>query len=192
MALVTGGGSVIGLEMATDLANRGARVIIASRNEAKLQLARDHIDVDDRLLDLESFQSVRQFTKQIVTETRLDILVNNAGGFGLPDTLTGDGLNLMMQVNFYSVFLLTYLLLPLPKSSAPNRIINSSAETMCFGEIDLIDIGRYNMITASGNSKLAEALITLEWDRRIQGKGVTANSYDPWYVDKCLRIWNWK
>lgn len=192
VAVVTGGNSGMGLEAAKELARRGARVILASRNETKLRLARDHIqettgnyNVDYKVVDLESFQSVRNLAYQINHEPRLDILINNAGALGIPDQLTEDGVTKMMQINFFSAFLLAYLLFPLMRASAPSRIINSSAVSMYLGTIDFDhwnDVGRYSIWTASGNAKLATALTTVEWDRRIKGTNVTVNSFDPFFV----------
>lgn len=193
VAIVTGGSSGMGLEAAKTLAKHGAKVIIASRNETKLKSARDEIEeisgnnqIAYRMLDLGSLKSVRNFATDIITsEHRLDILVNNAGAIGLPDKLTEDGLNLTMQVNYFGAFLLTYLLLPLLKSSAPSRIINGSASSMYIGHLEFDhwnDIGRYNFITSLANSKLAVALFNAELDRRLKGTGVTSNSYDPFVV----------
>lgn len=65
-----------------------------------------------KLIDLSSFKSVRQFAADInAIEERLDILVNNAGAGGLGDNLTEDGLPIVMQINYFSHFLLTNLLL---------------------------------------------------------------------------------
>lgn len=193
VAIVTGGSAGIGFEAAKNLANRGARVIIASRNETKMKQARDEIieatgnnDIAYRTMDLGSLKSVRNFASETVNfEKRIDILVNNAGAVGLPDRLTDDGLNLTMQVNFFGTFLLTYLLLPLLKASAPSRIINGSAASMYIGEIDFDhwnDIGRFNIITSLANSKLAMTLFTAELNKRLEGTGVTANSFDPFLV----------
>lgn len=192
VAIVTGGSSGIGLEAAKDLAYRGAKVIIASRNETKLKIARDQIQdatgnqgITYKILDLGSLKSVRNFAREVKNEDRLDILVNNAGAVALPDRLTADDLNLTMQVNFFGTFLLTYLLLPLLKSSAPTRIINGSAASMYIGQIDFDqwnDVGRYSTIASLANSKLAMALYTAELDKRLKGSGVTANSFDPYVV----------
>lgn len=67
-----------------------------------------------RKIDFNSFKSVRQFAKQIIeTENRLDILINNAGIAiaSNEDSKTEDGFTEIMQVNYLSSFLLTYLLL---------------------------------------------------------------------------------
>ncbi|XP_069360458.1 retinol dehydrogenase 13-like [Maniola hyperantus] len=192
-AIVTGGSSGIGYETAKNLALRGAKVIIASRNETKLTRARDRLQkitnnklVSHKLIDLASLKSIRSFAAYTInTQDRLDILINNAGAIGLPDRLTEDGLNLTMQVNYFGAFLLTYLLLPLLKNSAPSRIINSSASSMYVGHIDFDhwnDVGRYNSVELLANSKLAVALFTAELDNRFRDSGVTANSFDPFLV----------
>ena len=45
------------------------------------------------------------------TEDHIDILVNNAGAYGLEKKKTVDGHPLLMQVNYFSSFLLTNLVL---------------------------------------------------------------------------------
>lgn len=108
-----------GYETALDLAKRGARVILACRNERKAQeVVRKIKDQTNnnkviyKILDLSSFKSVRQFAADIkATEKRLDILINNAGCGALPNELTEDGYPPAMQINYLSHFLLTNLLL---------------------------------------------------------------------------------
>ena len=72
---------------ALDLAQRGARVILACRSIQKAEDAAREIrtrtgneEVVVRHLDLSSLASVRQFAQDInQSEQRLDILINNAG-----------------------------------------------------------------------------------------------------------------
>ncbi|CAH0399326.1 unnamed protein product [Chilo suppressalis] len=190
VALVTGGTSGTGFEAAKSLAKRGARVIIASRNPAKLETAkRDIIQASGnnavvaRQMDYESLASVREFAREtIATEPRLDILINNIGAIGLPDKLTEDSLQLMMQVNYFGAFLLTYLLFPLLKSSSPSRIVNVSSLALILGEINfehMNDVGKYSNFGYYCNAKLAAVLFTVEMDRRIRGSGVNVYSMDP-------------
>jgi hypothetical protein len=109
----------IGFYTALDFAKRGARVILACRDQPKAEEARLKIiqktknaNVLVKHLDLASFQSVRDFAQHInSTEARLDILVNNAGVLGVGNAQTKDGHDLVIQVNHFSVFLLTHLLL---------------------------------------------------------------------------------
>ncbi|XP_046966903.1 retinol dehydrogenase 11-like [Vanessa cardui] len=193
VAIITGGSSGVGYEAAKAIANKGAKVIIASRNETKLIRARDRLqkitgnkNIKYKLLDLASLNSVRNFANDTLNiEDQVDILINNAGAVGLPDKLTADGLNLTMQVNYFGAFLLTFLLLPMLKTSAPSRIINSSAASMYIGHIDFDhwnDVGLYTSVEVLANSKLAMALFTAELDRRLKETGITANTIDPFVV----------
>ncbi|XP_026741351.1 retinol dehydrogenase 11-like [Trichoplusia ni] len=192
VAIVTGGSSGMGFEAAKDLAYRGARVVIASRNETKLKIARDQIIEETgnqfvayKSLDLGSLKSVRRFANEINSGDKVNILINNAGAVALPDVKTADDLNLTMQVNFFGTFLLTYLLLPKLKLSAPSRIINGVAASMYVGDIDFDhwnDVGHYNVISGLASSKLAVALFNAELNRKLKNTGVTAITYDPFVV----------
>lgn len=193
VAVVTGGSAGLGFETARGLAQHGVRVVIASRDPLKANDARERIlretpraEVVTRNLDLASVKSIRGFVSEtVLAERRLDILVNNVGALALPDELTEDGLHLMMQVNYFGAFLLTYLLIPLLRSSAPSRIVNVSAASMYLGTVDfehMNRVGYWSSLSLLANSKLATAMFTVELDRRLQGTGVTANSMDPFLV----------
>lgn len=197
VVIVTGGNAGIGYETAKDLADRGARVIIACRNEGRGTFARDNIikatsnnDVHYRNLDLSSLKSVKKFANDFLkTETRLDILINNAGVFASDNVKTEDGLLLGTQVNHFGPFLLTSLLLPLLKSSAPSRIINVSSIAYRKCELDLQNLNAekenektYQKINLYGMSKLCNILIAVELSRQLKGTGVTANSLHPGLV----------
>ncbi|CAH0699659.1 unnamed protein product [Spodoptera exigua] len=136
--IVTGGTAGMGLHIATDLAHRGARVIVAcpfkdEGTNARKQIVKEtgNENVVYKHLDLGSLQSVRQFAADILkNEDRLDVLLNNAG-VGIPgDFLTSDGMNFIMQVNYYGTFLLTLLLIPLLKKTGKpgeaSRIITTA------------------------------------------------------------------
>ena len=70
--IVTGSNTGIGKETAKDLANRGARVIMACRNLQKANIAAEDIRKTTKngtirvmKLDLASFASVREFAKEV-------------------------------------------------------------------------------------------------------------------------------
>ena len=183
-AIITGSNSGIGKETALDFAKRGARVILACRDEEKASnAAKDIISetgsdkVIFRVLDLASFESVRAFAKLInETEERVDILVNNAGVGPGPLQITKDGYESIFQVNYLSHFLLTLLLLEKIKKSAPSRIVNVStnAHTFPFLKVRLDDFKpteeSFNSYTRCFESKLAQVVFTKELSRRLEGK----------------------
>jgi len=83
-ALVTGGGSGIGLGIAEALAREGCGVAISGRTESKLQEAAAHINGDRPVLvhpcDVADRDSVRRLVDWAQRELgRLDIVVNSAG-----------------------------------------------------------------------------------------------------------------
>src|SRR3974390_2870634 len=83
-ALITGGGSGIGLATAQSFLDEGARVVIAGRDEAKLVAASKTLADGDRLAHfaadvsrVEQVQALVQHATKVLG--RIDILVNNAG-----------------------------------------------------------------------------------------------------------------
>jgi NAD(P)-dependent dehydrogenase (short-subunit alcohol dehydrogenase family) len=190
VVIVTGGNSGLGLETAKDMAMRGARVILACRNMRTAKAALETIiketgntDVHISSLDLTSLQSVKEFCAHIIkTEKRLDVLINNAGAGGLGNYKTEDGIHVGMQVNYFAPFLLTCLLLPLLKSSAPSRIVNVSSMIHRFGELDFDNLNMekyWSDYLVYSNSKLFLNLMTLEMSERLKNTGVTVNTLHP-------------
>ncbi|GBO99688.1 hypothetical protein EVAR_789_1 [Eumeta japonica] len=192
VAIVTGSNTGIGFETAKELAKRGARVILACRDEAKAILACNNIrnetgnsDVFYKPLDLASFKSVHAFSNDILAnEPKLNILINNAGTGKLDNSLTEDNLPIEMQVNYFSPFLLTNLLLPLLKKSTPSRIINISSVMHYFGTVDLKAINKparnwFQHSRVYSNSKLCNILFTKELSCRLEESGITTNCLHP-------------
>jgi len=132
VVLVTGGNSGIGFECARELARRGSRVLIASRNqqaseEAVRRIARESGEglASALALDLGSLASVRAFAKEIEARNLpLRALVCNAGlQMNSGPKLTPDGFESTFAVNHLGHFLLTNLLLERLLANAPARIV---------------------------------------------------------------------
>jgi retinol dehydrogenase-12 len=137
--LVTGANSGLGFETCRVLAAKGARIILACRNQKfgeesvdKLKKSIPSADVHFLRLDLGDIKSIQVSVDDFNSRfDKLDILVNNAGVMACPKTMTSDGLEMQFAVNHLGHFMLTKLLLPvLIKSGTkerPSRVINLSS-----------------------------------------------------------------
>ncbi|GBP82271.1 hypothetical protein EVAR_103454_1 [Eumeta japonica] len=191
VAIVTGGTAGIGREIALDFAKRRAKVIIACPFRDEGEAARNEIikvsgnkQVIYEFLDLSSLKSTREFASNILkTEPRLDILVNNAGVGTVGDFMTKDGLNFIMQVNYFGHFLLTLLLLPLLKKTTSSRIVNQTSVLNMIGSVNIKFLntiqGYWNTLQLYSNSKLCLILFGKELSRKLKHSGVSINCSDP-------------
>ncbi len=121
-AVVTGpspGG--VGYHVALELARRGARVVLAGRDEGRLAAAADAIAAEldgdqprpERVVvDLTDLASVRSAADRVAADGAVDLLVNNAGVMAPPRRRTADGPDLQLTTNHLGPFLLTGSLLP--------------------------------------------------------------------------------
>lgn len=111
-ALVTGGATGIGHEMARGIGTVGARVVIASRNTERLQsavdaLRADGIDASWMQVDVREPEAVEQTVARVVADHGgLDILINNAGGTfpKKAEDLTPNGFRAIVDVNLRGTF----------------------------------------------------------------------------------------
>ncbi|MCW1937874.1 SDR family oxidoreductase [Pseudomonas sp. MDMC_285] len=144
IALVTGAARGLGVEIARQLAARGAHVIIAARDGAKAEavaadLRSQGLMASALRLDVTSDDDRRAaFLAIDQSHGRLDILVNNAGVLldspdaGMPATWrpSQTPVNVMrdtFEANFFSPLFLTQGLLPLLKRSDAGRVVNVSS-----------------------------------------------------------------
>jgi peroxisomal trans-2-enoyl-CoA reductase len=85
-ALVTGGSSGIGFEMARGLGAVGCRVVLAARTTERMEAAvaalrEQAVDASWKQLDVRDSDAVERVVAEVATETGgIDVLVNNAGG----------------------------------------------------------------------------------------------------------------
>jgi citronellol/citronellal dehydrogenase len=108
VALVTGGGTGLGLASALELARCGARVLIAGRREEVLQEAAAQVDALGRegcgwiAADIREPPSARTLVEQAIARGgRLDVLVNNAGGqfFSPAELIAAKGWRAVWRLN---------------------------------------------------------------------------------------------
>jgi len=193
--LVTGSTDWIGKATARALVRQGARVILHGRSRSKarevqreLQELSDGEKPDILIADFSNPDEVRSMVDELVsTFPRLDVLINNAGTYQETRILTDNGVEMTFAVNYLAPFLLSNLLIPLLRESAPSRIVTvaSSAHEDVTG-IDwenLPGMPRYDPWEAYCLSKFADLAFTYMLADKLEGSGVTANCLHPGVVD---------
>jgi NAD(P)-dependent dehydrogenase (short-subunit alcohol dehydrogenase family) len=186
--LVTGATDGLGKHVASALARRGATVLVHGRSPERLEVTLEELrgqtssqKVCSYLADLSSLAAVRDLADRILSEyDRLDVLVNNAGIIVQERKESEDGYELTFAVNYLSHFLLTSLLLPLLKDSAPARVVNvaSAGQSPIDFDDPMLERG-YDAMRAYSTSKLAQIMFTFELAERLSDTGVSVNALHP-------------
>jgi NAD(P)-dependent dehydrogenase (short-subunit alcohol dehydrogenase family) len=187
-ALVTGSTDGVGRVVALRLGKMGARVLVHGRDRSRGEevvaaIQKGGGSAELLTADLASLAEVRGLAEAVLARTdRLDILVNNAGigTAGAWRQTSADGHELRFAVNYLAGFLLTRLLLPLIKASAPARIVNvSSAGQQAIDFADVMLTRGYSGARAYCQSKLAQIMFTIDLAGELQGSGVIVNCLHP-------------
>ena len=191
--LITGATDGLGKAVAMQLARAGATLLLHGRDEARGQQTLEEIRAqtgNPRLYwyraDFAALSQVRALAERLAREQeRIDVLLNNAG---IGTTLPGggarqeseDGYELRFAVNYLAPFLLTRLLLPTLRQSAPARIVNvSSAGQAPINFRDVMLERRYDGVQAYCQSKLALIMFTFDLAEELPATAVTANCLHP-------------
>ena len=131
-ALITGGGSGIGLGVAKLFLEEGASVAITGRDAAKLERAAGQLKGGDRLIhhaaDVTDLKAVQALVQKVRDRFgRIDILVNNAGA-NIKDRafkeLTAESWQLLRGANLDGAFFCIQAVLPEMRKRKDGVIVN--------------------------------------------------------------------
>lgn len=195
LAVITGTGG-LGYETALVLAQKGAEVIVAGRNDAKGRTAIEKIQslhpgakVRFERVDLASLASVATFADRLTSEGRgIDLLINNAGVMALATRqTTADGFEMQLGTNYLGHFALTAQVLPLLRQASHPRVVELSSGAHHRGAIhfdDLQLVRSYSAWKAYAQSKLAMLMFALELQRQsdANGWGLMSNAAHPGFA----------
>jgi 3-oxoacyl-[acyl-carrier protein] reductase len=132
VAVVTGGGSGIGLAMARTFAGSGYSVVITGRDAKRLQKAATHISADKKAVtsvacDVRDPASVENLLREIGKDhSTIDVLINNAGvahSLAPVDQLPIEAWKEVIDTNLTGTFLVTRAALPLMRTGG--TIVNN-------------------------------------------------------------------
>ena len=180
-ALVTGGNGGIGLGMATALAEAGAKVAIAGRDEKKNAEALRTLDGAIAIkADLKDEKACRAAVDEAARKLgRLDILVNNAGinVRKTPQEYTIEEWKLVLDTNLTSPFVASQAAYPHLQKAGGGKIVNIGSMMSIFGGSYLAPYAA----SKGGIVQLTKALATAWAKDRIQ-----VNAVLPGWIDTAL------
>jgi len=184
VALVTGGTSGIGRQIAADLARQGLRVFLCGRRpdavaETVRELSGSGRWVGGRACDVRSAQDVRDLVAAAVTRFGpIDVLVNNVGRSGggvtaeIPDELWQD----VIATNLTSVFLVTREVLTAGgmRERSWGRIVNIASTA-----------GKQGVVLGAPYSASKHGVVgfTKALGNELGPTGITVNAVCPGYVE---------
>jgi 3-hydroxybutyrate dehydrogenase len=185
VALVTGGGTGIGLAIALAFLREGSLVAIGSRNPAHLKAGADAAravgcDLMAAELDVTDSASVRAVVEAVVGRYgRLDILVNNAGVSGRAPVNDPDETrwHAILSTNLTGAYLCSKHALRMMKDGAHGRIINLSSVLGRFG------VPGYAAYCAAKHGIIG---FTKALALEVAGRGITVNAICPTWVDTAM------
>lgn len=178
-ALVTGGNSGIGREVARGLALRGAQVVISGRDAERGTAAVEEIRAAGGSAhfvraDLDDLAGVRALAKEAIAlgGGHVDILINNAGAFPFAPTadVPDDEFDSVFAVNVRAPFYLVAELAPLMAERGHGSIVNLTTMVAYYGQAGM---------ALYGSSKAALQLLTKSWAAEFGPSGVRVNAVSP-------------
>jgi len=133
VVLITGGSKGIGKAVALAMAEEGARLGLCARDERRLKLAADeiqirtHADIVAVKANVTKVNDIRRFVDTVIRKfSHIDILVNNAGGahIGGISTTTDEEWEYHIQLKLLGYIRMAREVIPHMKTNGSGKIIN--------------------------------------------------------------------
>ncbi|RYF78818.1 MAG: SDR family oxidoreductase [Chitinophagaceae bacterium] len=179
VAIVTGGGSGIGLAIAEKLVQQNIHTIIVGRDEQKLHLAKEKLGdlCETQTCDLSDLPSIPRLVNKIIAQHgNIDVLVNNAGINMKKEftEVTDEEFQRILQTNVTAVFALSREVVKcMLEKGLKGSIINISSMASQYG------IPKVIAYTAS---KSAIEGMTRAMATELSPKGIRVNCIAPGFI----------
>lgn len=190
VCLITGAARGLGVEVAVELARRGATVLVAGRDPAAVATAVAERRSDSLLravtqpLDITDAGQVAAVADAVGADHgRLDILINNAAAYvDWTETATGADLErsrAVMDVNLYGTWRMIQAVLPLLRASEHPRVVNVASGAGSHGDLQYGLTVRSGAAASYGVSKAALLALTATLAAEWAGTPIMINAVDP-------------
>ena len=185
--LVTGANSGLGYETTKSLLEKGATVIMCSRDLLKGEKAKQKLlkfnftgNIILAELDLSDLKNIQKSVEFIKNKFNyLDVLINNAGVMAPPKTLSKQGYEIQFAVNHLAHMLLTLKLLPMLEKKKNSRVVTVTSGVQYFGKVQWDDLHgnhKYDRWASYAQSKLANVMFGLELNSKLKEKKSNTSS----------------
>ena len=179
VAIVTGGGSGIGLAIAEKFSKSGIETVIVGRDEEKLKKAKDKLGEHCYTMpcDVSKLESLPGLVKKVVEQFgQIDILVNNAGINMKKDLteVTDEDFQQIITTNLSSVFALSREVVKEMLKKGSGSIINISSMAAQYG---------LPRVIAYSASKTAIDGMTRAMAVELSPKGIRINAIAPGFIE---------
>lgn len=182
VALVTGAGRGIGLEVVRQLARLGGPVLLTARDVRKAEAAAAQLSFDGLMalpsaLDVTSSDSIHDLADRVERDHgRLDVLINNAGVFldkqDFAEHVGADVVRQTLETNLIGPLLMCQAFLPLMRRQNYGRVVNVTSALGSLHEM----AGKY---PAYRMSKTALNALTRILASELEGTNIIVNSCCP-------------
>lgn len=178
-ALVTGGGSGLGLAMAAGLGRSGAAIVLNGRNRDKLEAASARLEamgvaVETAVFDITSEAGAGEAVRALLEKGPIDILVNNAGVQRRAPLLemSLEDFQEVLNTNLTAAFLMARLVVPSMIGSGGGKVINIGS---LMSELARPSTGNY--AAAKGGLRMLTRAMCGEW----AAHNIQVNAIAPGY-----------
>jgi NAD(P)-dependent dehydrogenase (short-subunit alcohol dehydrogenase family) len=202
VAIVTGGTSGIGKEVARSLVLAGYHVHLPARSLQKAEAVASELQtlgkgqVTIHRCDVGNTRELKEFIKSFrSSNSKLDILINGAGNYSPKFQLTEDGMESHMATHVLGTFALTNSLAPLLAASSIARVvIISSAAHYAVSKFDVQTLNDKRLFSRLGgysNAKFAQTLLGKQLALDLKPVNITVNIVHPGMVDTSIVREDW-